>query len=218
MDTGAGLLGVNMYVYCENNPVNMVDNAGYLPKFIQNIKDSVTHTTKQIVSQVIKIGTAINNVIGPELLPSKTIQPDIAKEKANLGVAKVYIGVATAIEKDPKKALTLYLDTVDIAGGIVGTARGFSVDASVTLKGNATLEVSGKNIKTSLSVESNVVTTKYSTSILKTGSDGIQKGMYVDMEVNNITLNGVAIVVTIMVFQPWTAITIVPVLEDALSH
>ena len=34
IDNGAGILGSNMYAYCVNNPVNMVDIGGYAPEYI----------------------------------------------------------------------------------------------------------------------------------------------------------------------------------------
>ncbi len=36
VSTGTGLLGLNMYTYCINNPVNMMDSAGAWPKWIED--------------------------------------------------------------------------------------------------------------------------------------------------------------------------------------
>ena len=36
IDNGAGILGSNMFAYCINNPINMIDEDGYAPKYISN--------------------------------------------------------------------------------------------------------------------------------------------------------------------------------------
>jgi RHS repeat-associated protein len=37
VDNGMGILGTNMYGYCINNPVNMIDDSGEIPKWIVDI-------------------------------------------------------------------------------------------------------------------------------------------------------------------------------------
>ena len=41
-DNGVGILGYNMYSYCINNPINMVDDDGYAPAYISSQDDKTT--------------------------------------------------------------------------------------------------------------------------------------------------------------------------------
>ena len=56
VSTGQGLIGYNMYAYCNNNPVNMVDFEGTKPLFIQRIgvvKPVVVEIFSGIINKVI---------------------------------------------------------------------------------------------------------------------------------------------------------------------
>ncbi len=47
-----GIIESNLYAYCNNNPVNMTDPSGHLPKFISNIGKAIKSITKKIVNMV----------------------------------------------------------------------------------------------------------------------------------------------------------------------
>ena len=47
--TGQGILGNNMFAYCGNNPVNMTDETGYLPRWIEN---AANWMEKQIIGPI----------------------------------------------------------------------------------------------------------------------------------------------------------------------
>ena len=49
VSTGQGLLGHNMFAYCNNNPVNMIDNSGYWPQWL---KDAANWVDKNIIQPV----------------------------------------------------------------------------------------------------------------------------------------------------------------------
>ena len=51
---GENLLGYNMFAYCFNNPVNMMDNSGHWPQWIKDAVDWVNDNIIQPVSKVIK--------------------------------------------------------------------------------------------------------------------------------------------------------------------
>ncbi len=54
--TGQGLLGNNMFAYCLNNPVNMIDSSGHLPQWLEDVVDWVDENiysgTRDIVDKL----------------------------------------------------------------------------------------------------------------------------------------------------------------------
>ena len=50
LSTGTGLLGYNMYAYCLNNPVNMLDYSGNLPKWIEDVGNWLNNNIIQPVT------------------------------------------------------------------------------------------------------------------------------------------------------------------------
>ena len=51
--TGNSVQGYNLFVYCMNNPVNMIDSAGNWPQFIENAVDWVNNNIVQPVKKFI---------------------------------------------------------------------------------------------------------------------------------------------------------------------
>ena len=64
LSTGTGLLGYNMYAYCNNNPVNMIDVSGNMPEWVDNaVKSASSFLTKvkavaKLPSTILKISLA----------------------------------------------------------------------------------------------------------------------------------------------------------------
>ncbi|HMM06955.1 MAG TPA: DNRLRE domain-containing protein [Clostridiales bacterium] len=58
-----GIIESNLYAYCNNNPVNMADPSGHLPKLISNIGKAIKSITKKIVN-IVKSVVSPKNSIG----------------------------------------------------------------------------------------------------------------------------------------------------------
>jgi hypothetical protein len=56
IDNGAGILGNNMFVYCTNNTVNMIDVDGYAPTYISDQGLSVKIGSKKMKDISLGIG------------------------------------------------------------------------------------------------------------------------------------------------------------------
>ena len=53
--TGQGILGNNMFAYCGNNPVNMIDSIGTFPKFTQEFVDALSDCVETTVGTLLYI-------------------------------------------------------------------------------------------------------------------------------------------------------------------
>jgi hypothetical protein len=51
---GGNVLGYNLFAYCLNNPMNMVDQCGNLPKFMKNAIKWVAHNIARPVVKKIQ--------------------------------------------------------------------------------------------------------------------------------------------------------------------
>ena len=77
VDTGTGLLGNNMFSYCNNNPVNMCDKNGCAPK--DTLKDAVEEAAYAITAVVLAVGVQLG-VIKPSKgwsIPEKVPQQNV---------------------------------------------------------------------------------------------------------------------------------------------
>ena len=54
ISTGIDILGYNMYLYANNNPINMIDSNGNWPKIFKKIGKAITKTVKKVVDTVVK--------------------------------------------------------------------------------------------------------------------------------------------------------------------
>ena len=52
VSTGQGLIGYNMYTYCNNNPVMYVDYYGELPQWLENLKDKAKEKAKKGINKI----------------------------------------------------------------------------------------------------------------------------------------------------------------------
>ena len=48
------ILSFNMFAYCHNNPVNMSDESGYLPKWMKTVVKAVKKTGTKVINKVKK--------------------------------------------------------------------------------------------------------------------------------------------------------------------
>ncbi len=68
VSTGTGLLGLNMYTYCINNPVNMMDSAGTWPKWIEDGAAWVNVNIIEPVAEVIVRVYTYTSDFGPKVI------------------------------------------------------------------------------------------------------------------------------------------------------
>ena len=58
LSTGQGVLGHNAFAYCGNNPVNMSDETGHWPKWLEDavswVNDKIVQPAKEFVSAVVE--------------------------------------------------------------------------------------------------------------------------------------------------------------------
>ena len=59
VSTGQGVLGNNMFAYCNNNPVNNVDPTGQLPQFLKDIANAICNAAKTVYNTGKKVVKAI---------------------------------------------------------------------------------------------------------------------------------------------------------------
>ncbi len=53
LSTGTGLLGYNMYVYCCNNPVNMIDVSGNMPKWLTGTINAISGAAQMLAGGAV---------------------------------------------------------------------------------------------------------------------------------------------------------------------
>ena len=59
ISTGQGIMGCNMFTYCNNNPVNMVDPSGTMPKFLPEYLEEFTEWVETAVGTLLYV-TEVN--------------------------------------------------------------------------------------------------------------------------------------------------------------
>ena len=62
--TGAGILGTNMFAYCNNNPVNMIDPTGAIAQLVSNV---ITEIAQDVVTDIVSHIERVH-VTTPELM------------------------------------------------------------------------------------------------------------------------------------------------------
>ena len=67
VSTGQGVLGNNMFAYCNNNPVNNVDPTGQLPQFLKDIGNAICSAAKTVYNTGKKVVKAIKGSIQAEV-------------------------------------------------------------------------------------------------------------------------------------------------------
>ena len=75
------ILSFNMFAYCHNNPVNMSDESGYLPKWLKKAAKVVKKAVSKVVKKVKDVVKKVNKSLG-------TIAGTIAKA-SNESISKV---------------------------------------------------------------------------------------------------------------------------------
>ena len=84
LSTGTGLLGYNMYAYCNNNPVNILDSTGSVPEWLKNIADfAVTAVT---AAAAVYVGIKTTVVLAPVVGLKKATATGIAAGSATFGL------------------------------------------------------------------------------------------------------------------------------------
>ena len=53
-----------MFAYFHNNPVNMSDESGYLPKWLKKAAKAVKNTVTKVVKTVANVVRAVNSALG----------------------------------------------------------------------------------------------------------------------------------------------------------
>ena len=57
------ILSFNMFAYCHNNPVNMSDESGYLPKWLKKAAKVVKKTVSKVVKKVKAVANTVKNKV-----------------------------------------------------------------------------------------------------------------------------------------------------------
>ncbi len=82
LSTGQGIVGSNMYAYCNNNPANMTDPSGHLPQWIKTISKAISDGVKRIITAIRKV---INSVTLPKAVGAVKASSHDLNRRPNTG-------------------------------------------------------------------------------------------------------------------------------------
>ena len=149
VSTGQGVLGNNMFAYCNNNPVNMVDDGGNWPKWVSGILDVVSGITQVIAGSalvVVASPTVAGSVAGGFMFVNgmATVASGIAEfsndvfgtnfhEENVIRTTSRYIGKAVGGQAGEQIASTIY-DCADFAATVYSIGGGGKTVLTKTAK------------------------------------------------------------------------------------
>ena len=131
VSTGQGLLGHNMFAYCNNNPVNMIDNSGYWPQWL---KDAANWVNNNIIQPVANFFSPSTNTIGGSFEEG----PFIGSGSLTGGYSEIMLrgqGDKKVIPKSGEPSVTVGAFAKVSGGNAAGKIGVGNKDASLSLKG-----------------------------------------------------------------------------------
>ena len=133
--------GYNLFVFCDNNPVNKVDDSGNWPKWIKNVVNKVSTAVKKVVSKIkshLKKGKntlpAINHVN-----KSHVTEPLLMLD---LGSAVGKVGLSSTVSKSDKMAGIAY-SFVDVGNNNSRAGVGAHIDGISSISFGVDSEING---------------------------------------------------------------------------
>ena len=133
--------GYNIFVFCDNNPVNKVDDSGNWPKWIKNVVNKVSTAVKKVVSKIkshLKKGKntlpAINHVN-----KSHVTEPLLMLD---LGSAVGKVGLSSTVSKSDKMAGIAY-SFVDVGNNNSRAGVGAHIDGISSISFGVDSEING---------------------------------------------------------------------------
>lgn len=189
-----GIIGMNIYAYCNNNPVNFIDpNGTFFGEIFNWFKKAVSAVVSFVAKHVLQIRSSSENK-----------PPEVAQ----IGFVKVTSGEKTVASTPVKSPVKLYADVPEMTTGVEVNAGNISLNAGVNLNGyTQTTAISyGNGHGNSVSISSSTSAFNYSITYSATAAyEGIGVVTYYTIEVDKRAL---ALTVLVGVFAPQVALSI----------
>ena len=129
------ILSFNMFAYCHNNPVNMSDESGYLPKWLKKAAKVVKKTYNKVVKKVKAVyNTVKKSVVNTWNSLSKKTQSILSSVGKVIKETSAAIGDSKAGEKLAKKMKPKECIEYSKDKGLYGLCRSYTKTPSLTTK------------------------------------------------------------------------------------